>query len=136
MGVAKIQLNDSETIIRIMEDISRRLQKLETAGAQKKHFNNKLQTDNRANRPTSKQTVLPNANAKSFTPRFSQNNDNMQNVLPASQPIPRPTAPLPNAQQSNVSQPIAADDAQVCYYHQRFGDKARSCRDPCVYALN
>ena len=88
MGVAEIQLNDSERIIGIMEDISRRLQKLETAGTQKKHFNNKPSTDNRANRTTSKQTVLPNENAKPFIPRLAKNNNNGQNVLPASQSVP------------------------------------------------
>ena len=38
-----------------------------------------------------KQTVLPNANAKSFIPRISKNNDNAQNILPTSQSVPRPT---------------------------------------------
>ena len=47
VGVAEIQLNDSKRIIGIIEDISRRLKLLETAGAQKKQFNNKPQTDNR-----------------------------------------------------------------------------------------
>ena len=36
VGVAEIQLNDSERLIGILEDISRRLKQLETAGAQKK----------------------------------------------------------------------------------------------------
>ena len=73
---------------------------------------------------------------KPLIPRISKNNDNGQNILPASQSVPRSTVPPPNLQQSNVAQPIATDDARLCYYHQRFGDKARSCRDPCAYALN
>ena len=28
------------------------------------------------------------------------------------------------------------DDALICYYHQRFGDKACLCREPCVSALS
>ena len=110
---------------------SRRLKKLETAGAQKKRFNRKQQTDNRANRMRSKQTILPIANAKPSIPRIAKNKNNEQNVLPASQSVPCPTAPPPNLQQSKIAQPLAKDDALVCYYHQRFGDKARSCGDPC-----
>ena len=41
VGVAEVWVNDSEKLIGIMEDISRRLKKLETSGHQKKHYNNK-----------------------------------------------------------------------------------------------
>ena len=83
-----------------MEDISRRLKRLETARAQKKQFHSKQQNDHRASRTTSKQTVLPNENAKPFIPRIAKNNNNGQNVLPTNQPVPRPTAPPPNLQQN------------------------------------
>ena len=36
VGVAEVKVNDSEKLIEIMEDISRRLKKLETSGHQKK----------------------------------------------------------------------------------------------------
>ena len=58
VGVAEIQMNDSAKIMGIMENISRRLQQLETAGAKKKHFNNKPQTDSGASRTSNKQTVF------------------------------------------------------------------------------
>ena len=89
VGVADIRLNDSERLIEIMEDISRHLKQLETVGAKKKQFNSKQQTNHRANRTTSKQTVLPNANVKPFISRIAKNNNNGQNVLPASQSVPR-----------------------------------------------
>ena len=41
VGVAEVRVNDSEKLIGIMEDISRRLEKLETSGHQKKQFNHK-----------------------------------------------------------------------------------------------
>ena len=48
----------------------------------------------------------------------------------------RPNVPPPNTQQNNAAQPIdAANYAPVCYYHQTFGDKARTCRDPCTFFL-
>ena len=43
VGVAEVRVNDREKLIGIMEDISRRLKKLETSGHQKKQFNNKQQ---------------------------------------------------------------------------------------------
>ena len=38
MGVAEIRLNESDKLIGIMEDISRHLKKLETAGTQKNNL--------------------------------------------------------------------------------------------------
>ena len=35
-------------------------------------------------------------------------------------------------QQTGTAQPTATDDALICYYHQRFGDQAHLCRDPCA----
>ena len=40
----------------------------------------------------------------------------------------RPNAQLPHAQQNNAVQPIDTADAPAWYYHQIFGDKARTCR--------
>ena len=50
--VAEVRVNDSEKLIRIMEDISRRLKKLETSGHQKQQYNNKQQTTRRRDRTT------------------------------------------------------------------------------------
>ena len=55
VGVAEVRVNDSEKLIGIMEDISRRLKKLETSGHQKKQYNNKQQTNQRRDRTTDKQ---------------------------------------------------------------------------------
>ena len=41
VGVAEVRVNDSEKLMGIMEDISRRLKKFKTSGHQKKQFNNK-----------------------------------------------------------------------------------------------
>ena len=62
VGVAEVRVSDNERLIGIMEDISSRLKKLETAGTQKKQFNDKQQIDNRSHRTSNKQTFLPNAN--------------------------------------------------------------------------
>ena len=64
-------------------------------------------------------------------------NENIeQNVVTTKVPNPRLPAPPPNSPQTGTAQPTATDDALIGSYHQRFGDKARLCRDPCVFALN
>ena len=68
---------------------------------------------------------------------YYNGNENIgQNVVPTNPPTPRSTAPPPNLPQTGTAQPMATDDALICYYHQRFGDKARLCGDPCAFALN
>ena len=52
VGVAEVRVNDSEKRIGIMEDISRRLKRLETSGHQKQQYNNKQQTTRRRDRTT------------------------------------------------------------------------------------
>ena len=54
VGFAEVRVNDSEKLIGIMEDISRRLKKLETSGHQKKQYNNKQPTTRRSDRTTEK----------------------------------------------------------------------------------
>ena len=138
-----MRVNDSEKLIGIMEDISRRLKQLETSGHQKKHYNNKQQTTRR--RDVIQQEIkkkIPNANARPFAPRTAANNNsnenNDQKAVTTKVPNPRSPAPPPNSSQTGTAQPTATDDALICYYHQRFGDEtpARLCRDPCAFALN
>ena len=45
----------------------------------------------------------------------------------------RPNAPPPQIQQNNVAQLTDTVTAQVFYYHQIFGEKARLCSEPCLY---
>ena len=79
--------------------------------------------------------TLPDVNAKPFVPSVSQKQDNRQGVFPVNQKVARPTAPPPDRQQNNASQSIHTDNAQVCYYHQTSGDKARMCRERKVATL-
>ena len=66
----------------------------------------------------------------------NSNENNEQNVVTTKVPNPRSPAPPPNSPRNGTAQPTATDDALICSYHQRFGDKARLCRDPCAFALN
>ena len=64
--------------------------------------------------------------AKPFVPNrhgsFTNNNDDS-----------RPNVPPPKAQQNNATKPTNTVNAQVCYYHQTFGDNACLCSEPCSY---
>ena len=48
--------------------------------------------------------------------------------------IVHPNAPPPQIQQNNVAQSIDTADAPVCFYHQTFGDRAGTCREPCAFS--
>ena len=104
VGVAEVKVNDSKKLIGIMEDISRRLKKLETSGHQKKQYNNKQQTTRRKDRTTEKQYFFSNANASPFTPRMAANNNsnenNGQNVVTTKVPNPCRTRrkPVPHSE--------------------------------------
>ena len=101
VGVAEVRVNDSEKLFGIMEDISRRLKKLETLGHQKKHYNNKQQTTRRRDNTTENIFFFPNANARPFAPRMAANNNsnenNDQNVVTTKVPNPCSPAPPPNS---------------------------------------
>ena len=40
----------------------------------------------------------------------------------------------PNPQQNYAAKAIDTANAPVCYFHQTFGDKARTCRSPCAFS--
>ena len=129
-GVANIQVSESANLVGLLEDLSRRLKKLETSAAKKKHYGHKQPAESREN----KQSVLPNVQAKLFLPNVSQ--DNRQCVLTTNQQVRHPNVPPPNSQQNNAAQPTDKSNAPVCYYHQTFNDKTRTCRESCAFPLN
>ena len=48
----------------------------------------------------------------------------------------RPFVPPPNPQRNDAAKTLDSANAPVCYFHQTFGDKARTCRSPCAFSLN
>ena len=130
-GVAEIQVSESGKLVGLLEDLSCRLKKLETAtAAKKKTYGRSQATENRA----TKTQFIPNVQAKPFVP----NNQNVtrQDVSTNNRKDSCPNAPPLHIQQNNAVQPIDTADAPVCYYHQTFGDRACTCREPCAFFLN
>ena len=129
-GAAEIQVSESGKLVGLLEDLSRRLKKLETAtatAAKKKTYGRSQVTENRA----TKTQFVPNVQTKPFV----SNNQNVtrQDVSTNNKKDSRPNAPPPHIQQNNAVQPIDTADAPVCFYHQTFGDRARTCREPCAF---
>ena len=133
VGVSEINVKESTKIIGLIEDILKRLERLETSGAKKKHFNNKQSAASRDHRTFVKSPAFPDVNAKPFVPNAPKNQDRRQCVFPVNQKVAHPTAPPPDRQHNKASTLFHTDNSQVCYYHQIFGDKERMCREPCVY---
>ena len=130
-GVAEIQVSENGKLVGLLEDLSRRLKKLETAtatatAAKKKNYRHPRSAENRA----PKTQFMPNVQAQPFVP--SNQNDNRQGFVTNNQQVNRPYVSPPTLQPSTV-QPTDTVNAQVCYYHQTFGDKARLYSEPCSY---
>ena len=139
-GVAEIKVDETTKLVGLLEDLSKRLKKLETATAAEKKRNKGLGRVNNhyAPRPTDSPNVqatefvsnkpgsFNNAQATEFVPNKPGNCNNVkQNICP--------NKPPPQTPQNNVAQPTDTATAQVCYYHQNFGQKARLCSEPCSY---
>ena len=131
--VAEMNVSESGKLVGLLEDLSRRLKKLETATSKdtkNKRYGHSQPTENHA----AKTQFVPNVQAKPFIP----NNQAVtrQDVSNNNKKDSRPTALLLQTTQSNVAQPIDTANALVCFYHQTFGDRARTCREPCAFSLN
>ena len=132
-GVAEINVSESGKLVGLLEDLSHRLKKLETATAKatkKKTYGHSQPTENRA----AKTQFVPKVQAKPFI----HNNQAVtrQDVSNNNKKDSRPNAPPPQTTQSDVAQPIDTAEAPVCFYHQTFSDRARTCREPCAFSLN
>ena len=108
----------------MLEDLSRRIKKLETVTTSERKKNKGRGRVNNNYTPTP--TFAPNVQASGFVHNQPSNDSNVQQNI-------RPHAPPPQTPQNNVAQPTDTVTAQVCYYHQTYGEKARLCSEPCSY---
>ena len=148
-GVAEIKVEETTKLVGLLEDLSRRIKKLETVTTSERKRNKGRGHVN--NNYTPAPTFAPNVQATGFvhnhpgnynnytpTPTFTPNvqatefvnkPNNCTNALQNN----RPHAPPSQTPQNNVAQPTDTATAQVCYYHQTYGKKARLCSKPCSY---
>ena len=149
-GVAEIKVEETTKLVGLLEDLSRRLKKLETATTSERKRNKGRGRVNNNYTPTP--TFAPNVQASGFVHNQPSNYTNVQqnarpfiphpNVQQNARPLVpppnvqqniRPHAPPPQTSQNNVAQPTNTATAQVCYYHQSYGEKAPLCSEPCSY---
>ena len=137
LGVAEIKVDETTKLVGLLEDLSKRLKKFETATAAENKINQGRGRVNNHYAP--RPTFIPNVQATEFVPNKPGNFNNAQatefvankpsNCTNAQKKI-RPHALPP---QNNVAQQTEIATAQVCYYHQNFGEKACLCNEPCSY---
>ena len=139
-GVAEIKVEETNKLVGLLEDLSRRLKKLETATTSERKRNKGRGRVNNNYTPTP--TFAPNVQASRFVHNQPSNYSNVQQNARPFVPPPnvqqnaRPFVPPPNPQRNNAAKTIDTANAPVCYFHQTFSDKARTCRSPCAFSLN
>ena len=130
-GVAEIKVSETGKLVGLLKDLSHQLKTLETAtstmAAEKRRNTGRAQTSESRAREAQCAPTVP---AKSFTP--TNKKVNRRGLFTNTQQPNRPYVPPPTLQ-PNTAQPTDPVNAQVCYYHQTFGDKARLCSEPCSY---
>ena len=138
-GVAEINVEETTKLVGLLEDLSKRIKRLETVTTSERKRN---KGRGRANNYPHAPAFAPNVQASGFVsnqPSHYRNaKDNARPFAPPTnlQPLARPFVPPPNPQRNDAAKTVASADAPVCYFHQTFGDKARTCRSPCAFSLN
>ena len=142
-GVAEIKVDETSKLVGLLEDLSKRIKKLETVTtSERKRNKGRGRANNYAHAPAFAPNVQASGfignqnrqyrdvkdNARPFVPppnaqatEFVNNSNNCTNA----QLNVRPFAPPPQTPQNNVAQPTDTATAQVCYYHHTYGEKAR-----------
>ena len=138
-GVAEIKVDETSNLVGLLEDLSKRIKKLETVTtSERKRNKGRGRANNYAHAPA----FAPNVQASGFiSNQHSQYRDVKNNARPFTpltnlQTTARPFVPPPNTQRNDAAKTLNSADAPVCYFHQTFGDKARTCRSPCAFSLN
>ena len=136
-GVAEIKVEETTKLVGLLEDLSRRIKKLETVTTSERRRNKGRGRVNKNYAPAP--AFAPNVQASGFVNNQPSHYRNEQNtarpfVPPTNvQPIARPFVPPPNPQRNDAAKTLDSANAPVCYFHQTFCDKARTCRSPCAF---
>ena len=139
-GVAEIKVEETTKLVGLLEDLSRRIKKLETVitSERKRNKGRGRANNNYAPAPA----FAPNVQASGFVSnqpsQYRNEQDNARPFVPPTnlQPLARPFVPPPNPQRNDAAKTLDSANAPACYFHQTFGDKARTCRSPCAFSLN
>ena len=136
-GVTEIKVDETSKLVGLLEDLSKRIKKLETVTtSERKRSKGRGRANNYAHVPA----FAPNVQASGFisNQQYRDVKDYARPFAPPTnlQTTARPFVPPPNTQRNDAAKTLNSADAPVCYFHQTFGDKARTCRSPCAFFLN
>ena len=138
-GIAEIKVEETTKLVGLLEDLSRRIKKLETVTTSERKRN---KGRGLANNYAPASAFAPNVQASGFVSnqpsQYRNEKDNARPFVPPTnlQPLARPFVSPPNPQKNDVAKTFDLANAPVCYFHQTFSDKARTCRSPCAFSLN
>ena len=140
LGVAEIKVEETTKLVGLLEDLSRRIKKLETVTTSERKRNKGR--GRVKNNYTPAPTFAPNVQSSGFVNNqpghYRNEQNNAQPFVPPTnvQQNAQPFVPPPNSQRNDAAKTLDTANAPVCYFHQPFGDKARTCRSPCAFSLN
>ena len=133
-GVAEIKVEETTKLVGLLEDLSKRIKRLETVTtSERKRNKGRGLANNYAHAPA----FAPNVQASGFVSNQPSQYGNAKDNAPPTnlQPLARPFVPPPNPQRNDAAKTLDSANAPVCYFHQTFGDKARTCRSPCAFSF-
>ena len=138
-GVAEIKVDETSKLVGLLEDLSKRIKKLETVTtSERKRNKGRGQANNYAHAPAFSHNVQASGFISNQHSQYRDVKDNARPFTPPTnlQTTARPFVPPPNTQRNDAAKTLNSADAPVCYFHQTFGDKARTCRSLCAFSLN
>ena len=137
-GVAEIKVEETTKLVGLLEDLSKRIKRLETVTtSERKRNKGRGRANNYAHAPAFAPNVQPSG-VSNQPSQYRNAKDNARPFAPPTnlQPLARPFVPPPNPQRNDAAKTLDSANAPVCYLHQTFGEKARTCRSPCAFSLN
>ena len=139
-GVAEIKVEETTKLVGLLEDLSRRIRKLETVTTSERKRNKGRGRVNNNYAPAP--AFAPNVQASGFVNNQPSHYRNEQNnarpfVPPTNvQPIARPFVPPPNPQRNDAAKTLDSANAPVCYFHRDTTYVAPHSRAPAVSCAN
>ena len=139
-GVAEIKVEETTKLVGLLEDLSRRIKKLETVttSERKRNKGRGRVNNNYAPAPAFAHNVQASGFVNNQPSHYRNEENNARPFVPPTnvRPLARPFVPPPNPQRNDAAKTLDSANAPVCYFHQTFGDKARTCRRSCAFSLN
>ena len=138
-GVAEIKVEETTKLVGLLEDLSKRIKRLETVTtSETKRNKGRGRANNYAHVPAFASNVQASGFVSNQPSQYRNAKDNARPFAPPTnlQPLARPFVPPLNPHKNDAAKTLDSADAHVCYFHQTFGDKARTCRSPCAFSLN